>query len=118
MADDGEQYTLKEFRDYYGDEAQELWDAAEVPSKEPSVEPAKEDATQPNEEPESEDKKIFNIEAMNEWWQSVKRPSDRPTNVTIECAQSVQRHEDLKSIEHPTETFNIEAMKEWMVKKD
>ena len=26
---------------------------------------------------------------------------------------SVQRHEDLKSIEHPTETFNIEEMKEW-----
>ena len=77
MADDGEQYTLKEFRDYYGDEAQELWDAAEVPSKEPSVETAKEDAKQPDEEPESEDKKIFNIEAMKEWWQSVKRPSDQ-----------------------------------------
>ena len=29
-----------------------------------------------------------------------------------------QDPEDLKSIEHPTETFNIEAMKEWMVKKD
>ena len=29
MADDGEPYTLKEFRDYYGDEAQELWDAAD-----------------------------------------------------------------------------------------
>ena len=78
MADDGEQYTLKEFRDYYGDEAQELWDAAEVPSKEPSVEPVKEDAKQPDEKPKTEAKeKVFNIEAMKEWWQSVKRPSDQ-----------------------------------------
>ena len=77
MADDGEQYTLKEFRDYYGDEAQELWDAAKVPSKEPSVEPVKEDAKQPDEKPKTEAKETFNIEAMKEWWLSVKRPSDQ-----------------------------------------
>ena len=78
MADDGELYTLKEFRDYYGDEAQELWDAAEVPSKEPLIKPAKEDAKQPDEKPKTEAKeKVFNIEAMKEWWQSVKRPSDQ-----------------------------------------
>ena len=78
MADDGKPYTLKEFQDHYGDEAQEVWDAAEVHSKEPSVEPAKEDAKQPDEKPESEAKeKVFNIEAMKEWWQSVKRPSDQ-----------------------------------------
>ena len=76
-ADDGELYTLKEFRDYYGDEAQELWDAAEVPSKEPSVEPVKEDAKQPDEKPKTEAKETFNIEAMKEWWLSVKRPSDQ-----------------------------------------
>ena len=80
MADDGEPYTLKEFRDSYGDEAQELWDAAKVYSKEPSVEPSKEDAEDaklPDEKPESEAEKTFNIEAMKEWWQSVKRPSDQ-----------------------------------------
>ena len=78
MADDGEKYTLKEFRGYYGDEAQELWDAAEVLSKEPSVKPVKEDAKQPDEKPKTEAKeKVFNIEVMKEWWQSVKRPSDQ-----------------------------------------
>ena len=77
MADDGEPYTLKEFRDYYGDEAQELWDAAEVHSKELSVEPAKEDAKLPDETPESKANETFNIEAMKEWWPSFKSPSDQ-----------------------------------------
>ena len=50
------------------------WDS----SKEPSVEPVKEDAKQPDEKPKTEAKeKVFNIEAMKEWWQSVKRPSDQ-----------------------------------------
>ena len=65
-ADDGELYTLKELRDYYGDAAQELWDAAEVPSQEPSVEPGKEDAKLPDEKPESEANETFNIEAKKE----------------------------------------------------
>ena len=77
MADDGELYTLKEFRDYYGNEAQELWDAVDVPSEEPAVEPAKEDAKLPDEKPESKANETFNIEAMKEWWQSVKSPSDQ-----------------------------------------
>ena len=48
-----------------------------MPSKEPSVEPAKEDAKLPDEKPESEAENTFNIEAMKEWWQSVKSPSDQ-----------------------------------------
>ena len=43
IADDVEPYTLKDFRDYYGDKAQELWDAAQAYSVGPSAEPAKED---------------------------------------------------------------------------
>ena len=48
---------------------------------------------------------------------AIREEARRPTS-TLSAPKTVQRHEDLKSIEHPTETFNIEAMKEWMVKKD